>query len=80
MLGASVGHEACKLVGAKNGKDLMTWRLQCTGSTSAQREFTARFDSPRHYVMVTRTSITVRNKTFTIVSTTEAQYKGECPR
>jgi hypothetical protein len=79
-LGPSVGKENCKLIDAKNGTDLMTWRLQCTGSTSAQREFTARFDSPRHYVMVTKTSVTVGNKTVTVISTTEGQYKGECPR
>ena len=79
-LGPSVGQENCKLIDAKNGTDLMTWRLQCTGSTSAQREFTARFDSPRHYVTVTRTSVTVGNRTVTIISTTEGQYKGECPR
>lgn len=77
---AAAGQESCKLLDAKNGKDLMTWRLLCTGGTSAQREFTARFDNPRHYVAVTRTSVTTGGRTVTIVTTTEAQHKGECPR
>lgn len=79
-LGTSAGQESCKLLDAKNGKDLMTWRLLCTGGTGAQREFTARFDNPRHYVTVTRTSVTTGGRTVTIVTTTDAQHKGECPR
>ncbi|MBA7467044.1 hypothetical protein ES707_02239 [subsurface metagenome] len=79
-LGSSPSQESCRLLDAKNGKDLMTWRLQCTGSISAEREFTARFDNPRHYVTVTRTSITTGSKTVTVVTTTEARHKGECPR
>jgi hypothetical protein len=79
-LGASSGRDACKLTEAKSGKDVLTWRLQCTGSPSLTKEFSARVDSPRHYVAVTKTSITLGNKTLTVVSTTEGHYKGECPR
>ena len=80
-LSAPSGRDACKLVDAKNSPDLMTWRLQCTaGSSSAEQEITARFDSPRHYVVVIRSSITFLNKTLTSVSTTEGQHKGECRR
>jgi hypothetical protein len=80
MLGASPAQEACKLTDVRNDKDLITWRLQCAGGTNAQREYTARFDNPRHYVETTKTSVTVNNKTFTAVETTEGRYKGECPR
>jgi len=79
-LGSSPSQESCKLSDAKNDKNLMTWRLLCTGGTSAEREFTARFDNPRHYVTVTTTRVTTGSKTVTIVTTTEAQHKGECPR
>ena len=79
-LSARFGKDACKLVEAKNSQHLVTWRLRCAGSPGAEQEGTARFDDPRHFVVVIRTSITTRDKTYTSVVTTEGQYKGECPR
>lgn len=79
-LNARFGRDACKLVEAKNSQDLMSWRLQCTSSPSAEQEGTARFDNPRHYLLVIRTSITASNKTVTSVTTTEGRHIGECPR
>lgn len=79
-LSARFGRDACKLIDAKNGRDLMTWRLQCTGRPSAQQEGTARFDNPRHYTLIIRTSITTADKTVTSVVTAEGRHKGECPR
>jgi len=79
-LSGRFGQDACKIVDRKNSRALMSWRLQCTGSPRVEQEGTARFDSPRHYVLVIRTSITAQDKTFTSVLTTEAQYKGECQR
>ena len=79
-LSARFGQDACKLIDTKNSQVLTTWRLQCTGSPRVEQEGTARFDNPRHYVLVIRTSMTVLNKTLTSVLTTEGQHKGECPR
>lgn len=80
MLSARFGQDACKLIDAKNSRDLVTWRLQCTGNPSAEQEGTARFDNLRHYTLTIRTSVTARDKTVISVVTAEGKHKGECPR
>lgn len=80
MLSARFGSDACKLIDARNTRDMMTWRLRCTGSPRAEQEGTARFDNPRHYTLIVRTSMTAADKTVTSVATTEGRHKGECPR
>lgn len=76
---APLDKDACKVTDVKNSQDLMTWRLQCTGSPSVEQQVTTRFENPRHYVLVIRTSMTVLNKTSTSVLTTEGRHTGECP-
>jgi hypothetical protein len=78
-LSAQFGRDACKIVETRNGQNLMSWRLQCTGKPGAEQEGVARFDNPGHYVLVVRTSMTIMNKTLTSVMTTEGQHKGQCP-
>jgi hypothetical protein len=80
MLSARFGQDACKLVEAKNGKDLITWRLQCTGKLSAEQEGSVRFDNPQHYTATIRSSITSDKKTVTSTVTTEGRHRGDCPR
>lgn len=79
-LNARFGKDACKLVETKNSPELMSWRLRCTGSPRAEQEGTARFDNPRHYLLVITTRLTAANKTVSSVTTTEGRHIGECPR
>ena len=80
MLNARFGQDACKLIDAKNSRNLMTWRLQCKGNGRAEQEGSARFTNPRHYSLIIRTRLTAGDKTVTSVVTAEGQHKGECPR
>lgn len=80
LLNSRFGQDACKLTDEKNSQDLISWRLRCTGVRSAEQEGVARFDSPRHYTLTIRTTMTSADKTVTSVVTVEGRHRGECPR
>jgi hypothetical protein len=79
-LGADDIHKLCKVTEAKNISGLARWRVLCAGTPDLEQVVTARFDGPRHYTLVIKTSMTARNRTFTSTRTTEGYYKGECQR
>lgn len=79
-LNSRFGRDACKLTDEKNSRDLISWRLQCTGKSSAEQEGVARFDSPEHYTLAIRTSMTSAGKTVTSVVKVEGRHRGECPK
>jgi hypothetical protein len=80
MLGARFGEGACRLTDTRNTRNLVSWRLQCTGSPRVEQDGAARFDNPRHYRLMIRTRMTAGDKTVTSIVTAEGQQKGECPQ
>lgn len=80
MLNDRFGPDACRLTRDRSGDRLIGWRLTCAGDPGAEQEGTVRFESPRHYTVTVRTSMTSGDRKATSVVTVVGRHKGECPR
>jgi hypothetical protein len=74
------GKDNCKLAESSKDDQGVSWLMRCSGVISGEQAGSLKFDSPRHYTAVVKTTVLFQGKSITSTMTSEGRRTGECPR